>query len=139
VRVKQILLNLLSNAVKFSKRGGFVHLTVAFESEAASPLKRESIRLEIADSGIGIPSNELERIFDEFYQVAGRNQKGGTGLGLSLTKNFVEMHGGTMRVRSEVGRGSTFTVHLPRTVALDPDRRPLSPQSGERISVRGSA
>jgi signal transduction histidine kinase len=138
VRVKQILLNLLSNAVKFSKRGGFVHLTVAFESEVASPLKKESIRIEITDSGIGIPSNELERIFDEFYQVAGGSQKGGTGLGLSLTKNFVEMHGGTMRVRSEVGRGSTFTVHLPRTVAPDVDRRILSPQSGERISVRES-
>ena len=123
VRVKQILLNLLSNAVKFSKRGGFVHLNVAAESESASPLKRESVRIEITDAGIGIASNELERIFDEFYQVAGASHKGGTGLGLSLTKNFVEMHGGTLHVRSEVGRGSTFTVRLPRMVTLNREER----------------
>lgn len=138
VRVKQILLNLLSNAVKFSKRGGFVHLTVAFETESASPLKRESIRLEVADTGTGIPSRELERIFDEFYQVAGRSHKGGTGLGLSLTKNFVEMHGGTMSVRSEVGKGSTFTVFLPLNVSPDADKRPLVPPGEERIRVRES-
>ena len=116
VRVKQILLNLLSNAVKFSKRGGFVHLSVVPVDESASPLAKESIRIEVTDSGIGIAPIELERIFDEFYQVPGRSHKGGTGLGLSLTRNFVEMHGGTIGVKSEVGKGSTFTVHLPRTV-----------------------
>jgi signal transduction histidine kinase len=113
-RVKQILLNLLSNAVKFSHRGGFVHLTVALIGESLSPLGAETIRLEVTDSGIGIPADELARIFDEFYQVAERSQKGGTGLGLSLTKNFVAMHHGTIDVRSEPGRGSSFVIHLPR-------------------------
>ena len=113
-RVKQILLNLLSNAVKFSHRGGFVHLSVALIGEALSPLGAETIRIEVTDSGIGIPPVELARIFDEFYQVAERSQKGGTGLGLSLTKNFVSMHHGTIDVRSEQGRGSSFVIHLPR-------------------------
>ncbi len=113
-RVKQILLNLLSNAVKFSHRGGFVHLTVTLIGESLSPLGAETIRLEVADSGIGIPPDELARIFDEFYQVAERSQKGGTGLGLSLTKNFVAMHHGTIDVRSEPGHGSSFVIHLPR-------------------------
>jgi signal transduction histidine kinase len=123
VRVKQIFLNLLSNAVKFSKQGGFVHLTVLLEPAETSPLSNETIRIEVTDSGIGIAKGELERIFDEFYQVASRNNKGGTGLGLSLTKNFVEMHGGTMRVQSEEGKGSTFTVYLPRTLAATPSRK----------------
>lgn len=114
VRVKQILLNLLSNAVKFSKSGGYVHLTVTRLEDHESPLGCETIRIHVADSGIGIAGDELERIFDEFYQVAGPRQKGGTGLGLSLTRNFVEMHHGKISVRSEVGQGSSFTVDLPR-------------------------
>src|SRR6185436_1969272 len=113
-RVKQILLNLLSNAVKFSHRGAFVHLSVTLLGTTTSPLGMETVRIEVADSGIGIPPDELARIFDEFYQVAERGQKGGTGLGLSLTRNFVEMHHGTIDVRSEPGRGSSFVIHLPR-------------------------
>jgi signal transduction histidine kinase len=115
VRVKQILLNLLSNAVKFSQSGGYVHLSVTSLNESNSPLACETIRIEVTDSGIGIAPEELERIFDEFYQVTGPRQKGGTGLGLSLTRNFVEMHHGKISVRSEVGKGSSFTVDLPRS------------------------
>ena len=113
-RVKQILLNLLSNAIKFSHRDGYVRLTVNALDESTSPLGTETVRIEVTDSGIGIPPDELARIFDEFYQVAERNKKGGTGLGLSLTKNFVSMHHGTIDVRSETGRGSSFVIHLPR-------------------------
>ena len=130
VRVKQIFLNLLSNAVKFSKKGGFVHLTILAIDENVSPLGRESIGIEVSDSGIGIAPIELERIFDEFYQVPGHSHRGGTGLGLSLTKNFVEMHGGTIRVKSEVGKGSTFTVLLPRSVGAEVT-------GGEPVRVRG--
>jgi signal transduction histidine kinase len=114
VRVKQILLNLLSNAVKFSNEGGFVHLKVGLLREADSPLGRESIRIEVTDTGVGIDPEELERIFKEFYQVPGRRNRGGSGLGLSLTRNFVELHHGTVSVESEPGRGSTFLVILPR-------------------------
>jgi signal transduction histidine kinase len=106
--LKQILLNLLSNAVKFSNHSGFVYLN-------ASAAERDMIRIDVTDSGMGIPGDELGRIFEEFYQVrATRRHKGGTGLGLSLTKNFVEMHGGTIDVQSEPGKGSTFTIQLPR-------------------------
>ena len=114
-RVKQILLNLLSNAVKFSHKGGFVYVTVGVVADALSPLGCESIRIEVADTGVGIPSDELSRIFDEFYQATEqRGRKGGTGLGLSLTRNFVELHHGAIDVRSEAGQGSSFTIHLPR-------------------------
>jgi len=125
VRVKQILLNLLSNAVKFSDRGGYVYLNVSQIDER--------IRIEVKDSGIGIAQKELERIFQEFYQVPGRSRKGGTGLGLSLTRNFVEMHRGKIQVRSEEGRGSTFVVDLPRSLSTD---SPLPAARGEG-RVRG--
>lgn len=129
-RFKQILLNLLSNAVKFSHRGGYVHLRVAGVGAEHSPLGMETIRVEVADKGIGIPEDELPHIFDEFYQVTEktRTQKGGTGLGLSLTRNFVEMHGGTIQVASVPGEGSTFTIDLPRHCSPLP---PVRPQSRE--------
>ena len=88
--------------------------TALLIAESNSPLGCETIRIEVTDSGIGIAPEELEKIFDEFYQVTGPRQKGGTGLGLSLTRNFVEMHQGRISVRSEVGKGSSFTVDLPR-------------------------
>ena len=113
-RVKQILLNLLSNAVKFSHRDGFVHVDVGTVPEAESPLGCESVRIDVADSGVGIEESEQARIFEEFYQVGGRRVKGGTGLGLSLTKNFVELHRGAIDIESTPGRGSTFRIHLPR-------------------------
>jgi signal transduction histidine kinase len=113
-RVKQILLNLLSNAVKFSHANGLVRLNVGTVAQPESPLACEAVRIEVADSGIGIAEGDRLRIFDQFYQVGGRPQRGGTGLGLSLTKNFVELHRGTIDVESEQGRGSTFRIHLPR-------------------------
>jgi signal transduction histidine kinase len=134
VRVKQILLNLLSNAVKFSQRGGYVYLTVTRLAESTSPLGCESIRIEVTDSGIGIAPQELERIFDEFYQVTGPRQKGGTGLGLSLTRNFVEMHQGRISVRSTVGQGSAFTVDLPLSYHGQPPLPALVRESGGRLA-----
>ncbi len=113
-RVKQILLNLLSNAVKFSNRDGFVHVGVMAVSPEESPLGCDSVRIDVADSGIGIAEEDHARIFEEFYQAGGRRRKGGTGLGLSLTKNFVELHHGTIDVESARGSGSTFRIHLPR-------------------------
>jgi signal transduction histidine kinase len=114
-RLKQILFNLLSNAVKFSPRGGPVELNVSFIDRNASPLTVDSVKIDVVDSGIGIPPDELQRIFDEFYQTehGRRSRKGGTGLGLSLTRNFVELHRGTIEVQSTPGIGSTFTLYLP--------------------------
>jgi signal transduction histidine kinase/CheY-like chemotaxis protein len=109
-KLKQILTNLLSNAVKFTPPGGRVRLAAA----------RRDGRLEmrVEDSGIGIRKEDQERIFAAFIQVDGSYARKyqGTGLGLTLVKRFVEMHGGTITVESEVGKGSTFRVTLPLSV-----------------------
>ena len=132
-RFKQILLNLLSNAVKFSSRGAFVYLNANAIAPEMSPLGCESIRIDVEDRGIGIPAGELAHIFDEFYQVAQNRgaRKAGTGLGLSLARNFVELHRGTIGVVSEPGRGATFTIYLPRTytVAATPQLRVFASNS----------
>ncbi|HEX3580525.1 MAG TPA: ATP-binding protein [Thermoanaerobaculia bacterium] len=114
-RLKQILFNLLSNAVKFSPQGGPVSIRVGFIARAASPLGVDTVRIDVSDQGVGIPPDDLQRIFDEFYQTeqGRRSRKGGTGLGLSLTRNFVELHRGTIEVDSTPGHGSTFTLYLP--------------------------
>jgi len=114
-RLKQILFNLLSNAVKFSPQGGPVGVAVHFVSKTVSPIGVDAVRIDVTDEGIGIPADELQRIFDEFYQTeqGRRSRKGGTGLGLSLTRNFVELHRGTIEVKSSPGRGSCFTLYLP--------------------------
>ncbi|HEX9144320.1 MAG TPA: ATP-binding protein, partial [Candidatus Binatia bacterium] len=106
-KFKQILLNLLSNAVKFTPEGGRIDVDVALSNEA--------VRISIIDTGIGIAPESQETIFEEFRQV-GRDyskKREGTGLGLTLTRKFVELHGGKIWVESEVGKGSTFTFTLP--------------------------
>jgi len=127
-RIKQVMLNLLSNAVKFSRRGGSVSMIASFVQLDESPLGCDSVRIEVRDTGIGIPTDEHRRIFDEFYQVdeARRTRKGGTGLGLSLARSFVELHHGTIDVDSELGSGATFTIHLPVRHDLDDATRARS-------------
>jgi signal transduction histidine kinase len=102
-----IFINLLSNAFKFTDDGGQV-LIIATQ-------KDQSILLEIRDTGIGIPEDKLQMIFDEFYQVEG-GKHGGTGLGLAITKRLVEEHDGNIWVESQLGKGSTFyfTIPIPR-------------------------
>ena len=106
-KLKQIMLNLLSNAVKFTPEGGQISVT----ARARSPL----VEVAVADTGAGIAPDDLPRVFDEFRQVGtdSTRKAEGTGLGLTLTKRFVELHGGTMGVRSEPGKGSTFSFTLP--------------------------
>jgi signal transduction histidine kinase len=114
-RLKQILFNLLSNAVKFSPQGGPVTIAVKSLPSTSSPLEVDTVRIDVTDEGIGIAPDELQRIFDEFYQTeeGRRARRGGTGLGLSLTRNFVELHHGRIEVRSVPGQGSCFTLYLP--------------------------
>jgi len=114
-RLKQILFNLLSNAVKFSPNGGPVSIVATFVPKAISPIGCDAVRIDVSDQGIGIPADDLKRIFDEFYQteLGRRSHRGGTGLGLSLTRNFVELHHGRIDVQSTPGSGSTFTLVLP--------------------------
>jgi len=114
-RLKQILFNLLSNAIKFSPNGGTAKITVSRVAAPQSPISCDSVRIEVSDEGIGMEQEELRKIFDEFYQTeeGRRTTRSGTGLGLSLTRNFVELHHGVIDVRSTPGAGSIFTLHLP--------------------------
>jgi signal transduction histidine kinase len=111
-KVKQILLNLLSNAVKFTQDGGRVGVTVGVAHDASSP---GAIKVAVSDTGVGIAPEDQVTIFQEFRQVgSGAQRQEGTGLGLTLTKKFVELHGGRIWVTSEMGKGSTFTFTVPR-------------------------
>jgi signal transduction histidine kinase/CheY-like chemotaxis protein len=111
-RIRQVLINLLNNAVKFTPVGGNIALNVTIEADNTTS---SFIRLAVIDTGIGINSADLDKLFQPFMQVdiALNRQHNGTGLGLALVKGMVEMHGGTVQVRSEVGVGSQFIVDLP--------------------------
>jgi signal transduction histidine kinase len=107
--LQRVLDNLLTNAVKFTPAGGSVAVRIWQE--------KGDVILEVADTGVGIPSDQLERIFERFYQIDGSTTRryGGTGLGLALVKEVVEAHGGQVTVTSTLGQGSTFRVTLPGT------------------------
>jgi signal transduction histidine kinase len=106
-KIKQILLNLFSNAVKFTPDGGRIGVRAG--------LTDAGVEIAVTDTGVGIAPEDHATIFEEFRQVGndyGRKREG-TGLGLALTRRFVELHGGRIRVESEPGKGSTFTFTLP--------------------------
>jgi signal transduction histidine kinase len=105
MRLGQLVDNLLSNAVKFTAGGGTVTSTIT---------GRDSIeRLQVADTGVGIPHDELDKLFDRFYRASTASAVAGTGLGLSIARAIAEAHGGSISVTSEIGVGTTFTVDLP--------------------------
>lgn len=106
-QLEQVLLNLLDNAIKYTPDGGDVSICV-------EP-SQGRLQISVSDTGIGIPSKDLPRIFERFYRVdEGRSrEQGGTGLGLSIVKHIVQLHGGEISVTSEAGKGSVFTVTLP--------------------------
>ena len=114
-RIAQLLDNLLSNAVKFTPQGGRVEVRLCREGDQAV--------LAVADTGVGIPAADLERIFERFFRtaIATRHAVQGSGLGLTITKAIVEAHHGTIAVDSDEGRGSTFTVRLPLLPMPAPD------------------
>jgi signal transduction histidine kinase/putative methionine-R-sulfoxide reductase with GAF domain len=105
-KVKQVLLNLLSNALKFTPEGGQIDVAARFHDDRAE--------VSVADTGIGIAPTDQDTVFEEFRQVGTADKKAeGTGLGLALSRKFVELHGGRISVTSHVGAGSTFTFTLP--------------------------
>jgi len=105
-KVKQVVLNLLSNAVKFTPEGGRITLTAVRRDRV--------VEIGVSDTGVGIALEDQATIFEEFRQVGSDERKReGTGLGLALARKFVELHGGRLSVKSEAGRGSTFTFTLP--------------------------
>jgi signal transduction histidine kinase/DNA-binding NarL/FixJ family response regulator len=121
-KLVQILLNLLSNAVKFTPEGGRVEMESVLEPTGA-------VRITVTDSGIGIPSEQIPKAFLAFTRIdnaytVGENQ--GTGLGLALTKRLIEIHGGTARLRSAVGKGTSVTVTLPANRVIDTPRTAIN-------------
>jgi signal transduction histidine kinase len=114
-KVKQVVINLLSNAVKFTAAGG----SVTLRARRVEDSQGGAVEIAVIDTGVGIAAQDQALVFEEFRQASGDylRKSEGTGLGLSLAKRFVELHGGTIRVESEPGKGSTFAFILPeRTV-----------------------
>lgn len=108
-KLRRIIINLLSNAIKFTHKGGSVTVTAERVDS--------HLRVSVADTGVGIPAKDVARLFDKYEQARSRATRGekGTGLGLYITKQLVEMHGGEIHVQSETGKGSVFTFTLPIT------------------------
>ncbi|MBI5029315.1 MAG: HAMP domain-containing protein [Chloroflexi bacterium] len=108
-RLKQLFLNLMDNAVKYTPTGGQVTLSFGHDDNG------DCAQVSVSDTGVGIPEQDLPKVFDRFYRVdkARSREKGGTGLGLSIAKWIVDQHGGKIDVASQLGKGTTFTVCLP--------------------------
>jgi PAS domain S-box-containing protein len=114
-RMRQVLINLLNNAVKFTPSGGRVSLSINLWDQEADGIDTPGVSLAVTDTGIGIDSADYQRVFEPFVQLdssLNRNFEG-TGLGLALTRQIVELHGGQIRLKSEVSKGSCFTIYLP--------------------------
>ncbi|MBN3347421.1 PAS domain-containing sensor histidine kinase [Clostridium botulinum] len=109
-KIERIILNLLSNAIKFTNPGGNIFVNIK-DSE-------ENVYVHIKDTGVGIPSDKLESIFERFFQIDKtlKKNKEGTGIGLHLVKSFVEMHNGKVTINSELGKGTEFIIKLPAIV-----------------------
>ena len=115
LRLEQMLTNLIDNGIKFSRQHGTV--SISHEADARD-------RILVTDDGDGIPAQHLERLFERFYRVdrARSREMGGTGLGLAIVKHLALLHGGEVTVQSELGKGSTFTIHLPKTPAISANK-----------------
>lgn len=113
-KITQVLVNVVGNAVKFTPPNGTVTITVRQPEQ-------KTVTVSVEDTGPGIPEDELDKIFDKFYQVARVNKEKtkGAGLGLAISKALIEMHGGQLRIESEVGKGSVFSFTVPARKPLD--------------------
>jgi signal transduction histidine kinase len=106
--LRQIIDNLISNAIKYSPQGSNIGLELFFQSD--------QVAIKVRDRGIGIPNEDLDQIFDSFYRSRNVGNISGTGLGLTIAKASVELHGGSITAESEVNSGTTFTVNIPNSV-----------------------
>jgi signal transduction histidine kinase len=113
MRLRQALLNLMSNANKFTDHG-----TIAIDARQGQEDSRNWVTISVTDTGIGMTPEQMDKLFQEFSQASSKtaSKYGGTGLGLVISRRFCQMMGGDIRVESEVGCGSTFTIRLPRIV-----------------------
>jgi signal transduction histidine kinase len=128
-RLRQTLKHLLDNALKFTPSGGKIGVRAWFEAEDGF------LRIDVWDTGIGIPNESMHRLFDRFYQVDSSNTRlyGGTGIGLALVKELVERHGGQVMVDSKVGKGSNFQIWLP---IQGPPEEQTSPHGARRWTAK---
>src|SRR5690606_7304200 len=119
VRLNQIIVNLLSNAIKFTEKG-FVELKA---DVVANDDTTTRIRFQVSDSGIGIPDDKLDSIFESFTKASSDTTRkfGGTGLGLTIVKKIVELQGGQIAVKSKVNEGAVFTVEIPFAIGTRKD------------------
>ncbi|GEM_PF-2659170 len=134
-RLRQVLFNLIGNAVKFTETGS---VTVSVHVRPAGvAVNSKDLSITVSDTGIGIPKDQLESIFDPFRQQEGQSVKrfGGTGLGLSITKRLVEMMGGTVTVQSEPAKGSAFTVHLTDVLVGRPEESDIIARDTDETAV----
>jgi signal transduction histidine kinase/ligand-binding sensor domain-containing protein/DNA-binding response OmpR family regulator len=127
-KIERILFNILSNAFKFTLEGGKITLGLE-KTEDGTDSSKVWVSMKITDTGIGIPADKKEKIFERFFQNSGPasilNQ--GSGIGLSITKEFVKMHGGTIDVESEIEKGTTFKINLPFTPLASPQNNNYIP------------
>lgn len=128
-KIERVVLNLLSNALRFTPRGGYIMVNMNRENE--------NITISIKDSGIGIEQEKIELIFDKFTQLNKSNLRGtaGSGLGLSIVKSLIELHGGTIEVYSEINKGSNFIIRLPITNHNSGEKSALLTRSKENIKI----
>jgi len=116
-KLAEVITNLLGNAIKYNNKGGGVNITLEE--------KDDTIKIEVSDTGIGIPKEELDKIFDRFYRVDrhAKAEVSGTGIGLSIARTIVEKHGGKILVTYRIGKGSRFTVTLPKDLRAEKRRK----------------
>jgi len=122
-KIDKVVVNLLSNAIKFTPGGGKITMRI-WDDPSPLPSAGEGgrgpgeglLKIQVIDTGIGIPADKVQNVFERFMQVDASSTRayGGMGIGLSLVKDFVEQHGGMVEVTSELGKGTTFTITLPR-------------------------
>lgn len=111
-KLDKVFFNLLSNAFKFTSEEGTIMIALNEIMHQFEGKQQDAVEIEIRDSGRGMPQEHLERIFDRFYQIEQAGQNLGTGLGLSLTKSFIDLHGGDIQVKSQIGKGTSFFIYL---------------------------
>ncbi len=129
-RLAQALTNILSNAVKYTDANGVIRVDVHNTADA--------VRIEVSDTGIGIPADQIEHVFEMFTRVYDRGDRmpAGLGIGLALARRLIELHGGSMTAHSAgVGQGSTFRLTLPRVVSSDPEHEQLLQVNADRSSM----
>ena len=119
-RIEQVVINIISNAIKYTPDGGQIDIKLM-------KTQRDSVIINIKDNGIGIPQEDISHLFERFYRVEkSRNQDaGGTGLGLAIAKELVEAHGGSIKIDSVFGQGTSVTIELPVVCRIKAEKKEL--------------